>query len=52
VCCGEVSLICGQIHILWQLPQYLIITIGEILFSITGLEFAYSQVWRMNLKIV
>merc|ERR1712025_818519 len=31
------------IHMLWLLPQIIIITIGEIMFSITGIEFAYSQ---------
>ena len=33
----------NKIHIMWLLPQYTIVTIGEILFSITSLEFAYSQ---------
>ncbi|XP_066249841.1 peptide transporter family 1 isoform X2 [Euwallacea similis] len=33
----------NSIHMLWLLIQYVIITAAEIMFSITGLEFAYSQ---------
>jgi POT family proton-dependent oligopeptide transporter len=32
--------------VLWQLPQYLLLTLGEILVSVTGLEFSYSQAPR------
>jgi hypothetical protein len=32
------------VNIFLQVPQYIILTIGECLFSITGLAFAYSQV--------
>ncbi|VDM84172.1 unnamed protein product, partial [Strongylus vulgaris] len=33
----------NTVSILWVLPQYFIITLGEVLLSVTGLEFAYSQ---------
>ena len=33
----------NKVHIMWLLPQYTVVTIGEILFSITSMEFAYSQ---------
>lgn len=31
------------INMLWQFPQYLILTIGEIMFVPTGLAFSYQQ---------
>lgn len=32
-----------KISILWQLPQYILLTAGEIMLNMTGLEFAYSE---------
>lgn len=32
-----------QVSILWQVLAYLVITLAEVLVSITGLEFAYTQ---------
>jgi POT family proton-dependent oligopeptide transporter len=29
--------------VLWQLGPYVALTLGEVLISVTGLEFAYSQ---------
>ncbi|EOB15380.1 Solute carrier family 15 member 1 [Nosema bombycis CQ1] len=40
---NEYSLINQKISILWQLPQYLSLTAGEIMLNMTGLEFAYSE---------
>ncbi|XP_061465099.1 solute carrier family 15 member 2 isoform X2 [Rhineura floridana] len=33
----------NNVHISWQIPQYLLISAGEVMFSITGLAFSYSQ---------
>eukprot|EP00047_Mylnosiga_fluctuans_P017522 m.62122 g.62122 ORF g.62122 m.62122 type:complete len:715 (-) comp7121_c0_seq1:80-2224(-) len=41
----------NAVSILWQVPQYIIATCGEILFSITGFEFAYTEAPE-NMKAV
>ena len=33
----------NSVHMMWLLPQYVVVTVSEILFSITSLEFSYSQ---------
>lgn len=33
----------NTISMAWLIPQYFVVTVGEVLFSITGLAFAYSQ---------
>uniref|UniRef100_A0A3P9MPA4 Solute carrier family 15 member 1 n=1 Tax=Oryzias latipes TaxID=8090 RepID=A0A3P9MPA4_ORYLA len=35
----------------WQIPQYFLLTAGEVVFSVTGLEFSYSQA-PSNMKAV
>ncbi len=34
----------NSVSIFLQVPMYVLITAGEVMFSVTGLEFAYSQV--------
>jgi dipeptide/tripeptide permease len=36
----------NNVHIAWQIPQYALMTAGEVMFSIPGIEFSYSQVSR------
>ncbi len=36
----------GDVPVLWQFVQYLIMTTAEVLVSVTGLEFAYTQAPR------
>ena len=46
----------NKMSIAWQLPQYALFTAGEIMFSVTGLEFSYSQVgfckWKVEVELL
>ncbi|KAM8934501.1 solute carrier family 15 member 2 [Pelodytes ibericus] len=33
----------NSFHVAWQIPQYALLSAGEVMYSITGLEFSYSQ---------
>jgi POT family proton-dependent oligopeptide transporter len=40
----ELALDAGlRLHVGWQVPAYLFLSIGEVLVSVTALEFAYTQ---------
>ncbi|KAJ3584589.1 hypothetical protein NHX12_015084 [Muraenolepis orangiensis] len=41
----------NSVHMAWQIPQYFLMTMGEVVFSVTGLEFSYSQA-PSNMKSV
>ncbi|KAG8452048.1 hypothetical protein GDO86_004007 [Hymenochirus boettgeri] len=41
----------NTVHMALQIPQYFLITAGEVVFSVTGLEFSYSQA-PSNMKAV
>ena len=32
------------VHMLWLIPQYIALVTGEVMFYVTGMSFAYSQV--------
>lgn len=33
----------NSMSMLWLIPQYVVMTLGEVMFSVTGLGFSYSQ---------
>lgn len=33
----------NSVNMLWLVPQYVVMTLGEVMFSITGLEFSFTQ---------
>lgn len=33
----------NSVHMLLLIPQYFLMTMGEVMFSVTGLEFAFTQ---------
>ncbi|XP_058128607.1 peptide transporter family 1-like [Anopheles ziemanni] len=33
----------NSINMLWLIPQYVVMTLGEVMYSITGLEFSFTQ---------
>ncbi|KAM7031206.1 solute carrier family 15 member 1-like [Passerculus sandwichensis] len=41
----------SKVHMAWQIPQYFLLACAEVLFSVTGLEFSYSQA-PSNMKSV
>lgn len=35
----------NELHLAWIVPQYLLVSIAEIMFAVSGLEFSFTQVW-------
>ncbi|XP_056315610.1 solute carrier family 15 member 1-like [Danio aesculapii] len=41
----------NRVHMAWQVIQYFLLTCGEVVYSVTGLDFSYSQA-PSNMKSV
>jgi dipeptide/tripeptide permease len=41
----------NSVSMLWLIPQYFVMVIAEVFFSVTGLEFSYSQVFCETLEM-
>jgi POT family proton-dependent oligopeptide transporter len=39
-------------HVAWQIPQYFFLAVGEVLVSVTALEFAYGEAPRRLKSVV
>jgi POT family proton-dependent oligopeptide transporter len=42
----------GRPHVAWEVPQYLLMGVAEVLVSVTALEFAYTQAPRQAKSLV
>lgn len=42
----------NSVHMALQIPQYFLMTAGEVVFSVTGLEFSYSQVGPKDITVI
>lgn len=31
------------VNMLWIIPQYIIMTLGEVMYSVTGLQFSFNE---------
>ncbi|ERL89478.1 hypothetical protein D910_06844, partial [Dendroctonus ponderosae] len=40
------------VNILWQIPQYFLISVAEIMFGVAGLEFSFTQAAPKSMKTV
>lgn len=40
----------NELSVFWQLPQYLLLTFAEMMFTFVNLQFAYTQVGIFRLK--
>ena len=41
----------NQVHVFWQIPQYILLTAAEVMFSIPSMQFAYTQVSTLYLEV-
>lgn len=38
----------NELHLGWIVPQYLLVSVAEIMFAVSGLEFSFTQVGAQN----
>lgn len=37
----------NELHLAWIVPQYLLVSVAEIMFAVSGLEFSFTQVSQL-----